>query len=230
MGYPCDAEGRHLAGRSRQRALQQAGASEALAACREGLGGAAPPQFVDIVEEARAGPERRQILEEEGHAAPDIAEYGGGEVHDDAVAVQQPGGGFRTDPLNARIAVRRVADEREEVGNEDGVDPNFSRTPSASRILRLLRSTCTTRSPWTHCARSLSGVQMQIFSTSSLPDAIRAADASPSSASSSVMGQTATPIAASARSSGWNCPRSAGSTPWPVLYPGQRSLRKDSMT
>src|SRR5437588_47762 len=121
MGYPCDAEGRHLAGRSRQRALQQAGASEALAACREGLGGAAPPQFVDIVEEARAGPERRQILEEEGRAAPVIAEDGGGEVLDDAVAVQQTRRGFWTDPRDARISIRRIADEREEVGNEDGV-------------------------------------------------------------------------------------------------------------
>ena len=42
-----------------------------------------------------------------------------------------------------------------------GSTPNFSRTPAALRTVLLRRSTCTTRSPRTHCARSLSGVQMQ---------------------------------------------------------------------
>src|SRR5207302_10524136 len=95
IGYPWDAGGRQSAGRRRQRALQQAGVSETSRARREGLGGAAPPQLVHIVEEARVGPERRQILEEEGHAAPVIAEDGGWEVLDDAVAVQQTRRGFR---------------------------------------------------------------------------------------------------------------------------------------
>ena len=83
-----------------------------------------------------------------------------------------------------------------------GSTPNFSRTPSAPRIFWDRRSTWTTRFPRTHCARSLSGVQMQTLSTRSSSNAMRAADASPSSASSSVIGQTATPIAASAVSSG----------------------------
>jgi hypothetical protein len=43
---------------------------------------------------------------------------------------------------------------------------------------------------------------MQTFSTLSFADAIRAAEASASSASSSTIGQTATPIAASESSSG----------------------------
>ena len=98
-----------------------------------------------------------------------------------------------------------------------GGTPNFSRTPSASRIRPLRRSTCTTRSPTTHCARSLSGVQMQTFSTRASAAARRAAEASASSASSSTIGQTATPMAASASSSGWNCARSAGSMPSEVL-------------
>jgi hypothetical protein len=71
---------------------------------------------------------------------------------------------------------------------------------------------------------------MQTFCTASFSALILAAEASASSASSSTIGQTATPMAASASSSGWNCLRSARSTPWLVLYPGQRSFRKDSMT
>ena len=71
---------------------------------------------------------------------------------------------------------------------------------------------------------------MQTFSTRSSSKAIRAAEAIPSSASSSTMGHTATPIAASATSSGWNCASSAGSMPSEVLYPGHMPLRNDSMT
>ncbi len=85
-----------------------------------------------------------------------------------------------------------------------GGTPNFARTASASRIWPLFRSTWTTRSPTTHCARSLSGVQMQTFSTRESAAASRAAEASASSASSSTMAQTTTPIAASDSSSGWN--------------------------
>ena len=98
-----------------------------------------------------------------------------------------------------------------------GSTPNFSRTAASSRILFALRSICTTRSPRTHCARSLSGVQMQTFSTCSSAPAMRAAEASASSASSSIIGHTATPMAMSASSSGWNCARSAGSMPSLVL-------------
>ena len=45
-----------------------------------------------------------------------------------------------------------------------GATPYLATTPAASRIWLPRRSTCTTRSPWTHCARSLSGVQMQTLS------------------------------------------------------------------
>ena len=71
---------------------------------------------------------------------------------------------------------------------------------------------------------------MQTFSTRASPAASRAAEASASSASNSTIAHTATPIAASASSSGWNCAHSAGSIPSPVLYPGHSSLRNDSMT
>src|SRR6266516_2409076 len=112
----------------------------------------------------------------------------------------------------------------------EGSTPNFSRTPAALRTCCPLRSTCTTRSPRTHCARCLSGVQMQTFSTLASAEAMWAAEASASSASSSIMGHTATPMAARAASSGWNCASSPGSMPAPVLYSDQSALRKDSMT
>src|SRR5260370_36660221 len=48
----------------------------------------------------------------------------------------------------------------EESGVKSGATPNFSRTPCASRMPFVLRATCTTRSPRTHCARSVSGCQM----------------------------------------------------------------------
>ena len=43
---------------------------------------------------------------------------------------------------------------------ELGSTPNLSITPLLSRPRRLRRSNCTTRVPWTHWARSLSGVLM----------------------------------------------------------------------
>ena len=92
-----------------------------------------------------------------------------------------------------------------------------ARIAAASRIVLRRPSICTTRVSRTHCARSLSGVQMATFWTSSSSDAICAAEASASSASSSIIGQTTTPIAASASSRGWNCASSAGSRPAPVL-------------
>ena len=58
-----------------------------------------------------------------------------------------------------------------------GSTPNFARTPRASRIAFALRSTCTTRSPRTHCARSLSGDQMHTCATFTSFAAARAASA-----------------------------------------------------
>ena len=83
-----------------------------------------------------------------------------------------------------------------------GATPNFATTPRSSRTSFRLRSHCTTRSPTTHCARSLSGVQMKTRSTRGSRRARAAPDASPSSASSSFIAHTGTPIAASASSNG----------------------------
>src|SRR5947208_297195 len=76
----------------------------------------------------------------------------------------------------------------------------------------------------------LSGVQMQIRPTFASLLREAAAPARASSASSSTIGQTFTPIACSASSSKGNCDMSRGSTPSPVLYLGQRLFRNDSMT
>ena len=112
-----------------------------------------------------------------------------------------------------------------------GGTPNFARTAvGIANLPALAVDLHDAAVRTTHCARSLSGVQMQTFSTRGSAAARRAADASASSASSSTIAQTVTPMAVSASSSGWNCRQSARSMPSPVLYPGQSSLRKDSMT
>ena len=69
----------------------------------------------------RVGPERRQLLEEEGLRQA-IAEHGGRERLDRAVAVQQPRRADRTDPFDPRIAVGGVADERQVVGDQGRLD------------------------------------------------------------------------------------------------------------
>src|SRR5205814_6196174 len=57
-----------------------------------------------------------------------------------------------------------------------------------------------------------------------------ATEASASSASSSTIGNTTTPIASSASSTTGNCASSVSGTPADVLYVGHISLRDDSMT
>src|SRR5205823_11203266 len=197
-------------------ALPQACVSQALRPRGECVGRAAPLELVHVAEERRVGPECRQLLEQQRPVAV-LPEDGGREVLDDAVLVQEPCCRDRAYPRNAGIPVGRVAHEREEVGDQAGSTPNLSRTAAALRILCALRSTCTTRSPRTHCARSLSGVQMQTCCTRSSWEAIQAAEASASSASSSIMGHTTTPRTVSASSRGWNWASRAGSTPSPVL-------------
>ena len=86
-------------------------------------------------------------------------------------------------------------------------------------ITLVRRFSWTMRLPRTHCARSLSGVQMITRSTRGSAAARTAAAASASSASNSTIGQTVTPSAASASSSRPNCESRSGSIPAPVLYP-----------
>ena len=61
----------------------------------------------------------------------------------------------------ARISVGGIADERQVVGNRLGAHAELlDRPPASSLIVRVRRIICTTRVPRTHCARSLSGVQI----------------------------------------------------------------------
>ena len=83
-------------------------------------------------------------------------------------------------------------------------------TPASSTVVRVRRFSCTTRVPRTHCARSLSGVQMITRSTRGSRAAAAAAAASASSASNSTIGQTTMPSAASASSSSGNCASRSG--------------------
>ena len=180
-------------------------------------GRSAPLELVDVPKERRVGLERGELLEQERVLAP-LAQHLGRKVFDRTVAIEQARGADGPDTRNARDS--RPPRRRRERGSRGSA--RARRRISCARHRRP-------ESPWrrgalarrgrsrTHCARSLSTVQMQTLSTRSSSEAIRAADASASSASSSTIGQTATPIAASASSSGWNCANSAGSMPSPVL-------------
>src|SRR5688572_11535828 len=75
-----------------------------------------PPQLLDVLEERRVGSQRRQRLEQKRELVPS-AENGGRELLDGAVPVEQLRRGRRSDAWDARIAVGRIADEREIVGN-----------------------------------------------------------------------------------------------------------------
>ena len=63
-----------------------------------------------------------------------------------------------------------------------GATPNFPITPASSMTTLVRRFSCTTREPLTHCARSLSGVQISTCSTFGSAVAFTAAAASASSA------------------------------------------------
>ena len=122
-----------LSDRRLERALQQASVSEALRTRGERGGGAAPPQLVHIAEEGRVGPEGRQVLEQQRQVAV-VPQYLRWEALDGAVAVQEPCRRDRTDPRNAWIAIRGVADEGEEVGDQDGLDSELLADSLRSRI------------------------------------------------------------------------------------------------
>src|SRR5437016_2245695 len=84
------------------------------------MGGPAPPELVHILEEWRVGPERGQGFEQHCPVAL-LPEHRRGKGFDRAVLVQEPRRRDRADPRNARIAVGRVAHEREEVGDQLGL-------------------------------------------------------------------------------------------------------------
>src|SRR5438552_2532996 len=102
-----------------EAALQQSSVSQAIGIRGECAGWSAPPELVHVPEQRRVGPERREVLEQERQVAA-VPEYAGWKVFDPAVLIQEPSRGDRSDARNAGIAVRRVADEGEEVGDQDG--------------------------------------------------------------------------------------------------------------
>ena len=137
---------------------------------------------------------------------------------DRAVAVEHARRGDRPDARDAGIAVGRIADERKVVGDERRRDAELRAHArvvvdllrAASRPARRDRRARIGRGP---CRRSRS----RPCRTAGSAAAMRAAEARASSASSSIIGHTATPIASSASSSGWNCAHKARSIPSPVL-------------
>ena len=80
------------------------------------------------MEEWRIGPERGQGFEQQCPVAL-LPEHRRGKGLDRAVLVQEPRRRDRADPRNARIAVGRVADEREEVGDQLGLHAEFLAHP-----------------------------------------------------------------------------------------------------
>src|SRR5260370_28680728 len=97
-------------------AVEQARLSETLRTSAESAGGAAPRQLVHVIEQMGVGPQRRQILEEEGQTAA-LSQHGGREVLEDASPVQQPCPRGRTDPRAAALAAARLTDAGEANGN-----------------------------------------------------------------------------------------------------------------
>src|SRR5687767_7093472 len=105
-------------------ALDQSHITDTLGPLRESGGWAAPAQFVDVVEQRRIDPERGELLEEQREFTL-LAEHRGWQMLDGAVFVQHPRGRGRADARDAGVSVRRIADERQVIGNEVGRDPKL---------------------------------------------------------------------------------------------------------
>src|SRR5439155_14114410 len=87
-----------------------------------------PAKRLGSVEERRIGAQRREILEEQREIAL-FAENARREVFDLTVAVQKLGGGPGADSRDSGVAVGRIADEREQVRNERGIDAELFAYP-----------------------------------------------------------------------------------------------------
>ncbi len=103
--------------------------------------------------------------------------------------------GLRAPARESRIAVRRIADQRQLI--RDRRRRHAELRDDAGFVARSRRADRAARcaSPRTHCARSLSGVQINTCDTRGSAAAIAAAAASASSASNSTIGHTVTPNA-----------------------------------
>ena len=147
------------------------------------------------------------------------------------VAREHRGGRLRAPPGQAGEAVGAVAHQREPVGDrrrrhaELLAHPGFVEASCPAR-----RSSWTTSGSRTHCARSLSGVQI----TTRLDPVSSSATATPRTRARRRPRARSRPTprrrARAARPRGAGTARRArGRCPAPVLYPAQRSLRNDSM-
>ena len=147
-------------------AREQAGVAEALAARGERRRRPAPAEVVDVAEQRRVGPERREILEQQRQLA--LARRGrrAGTASIGAVLVEES---RRRRPRRCRGCPGSRRRSRRPARGSPGSAQARRRTsharPRRCGSCSPRRSTCTTRSPRTHCARSLSGVQMQTCST-----------------------------------------------------------------
>src|SRR6266571_8444133 len=109
-------------------AVEQPRVSEPLWPGRERVGGPPPLELVHIPEQRCVGAERRQLLEQQRPVAA-VPQHGRGKTLDRAVLVQQPGSGDGSDPRDARIPVGRVAHQREEVGDQSGLNAELLTHP-----------------------------------------------------------------------------------------------------
>src|SRR6267143_3589860 len=121
-----------------EAAPQQTSVSQTIDICGERAGGPAPPELVHVPEQGRVRPERRQLLEQQ-RSLTVVPQHLRGEVLDAAVLVEEASRRDRSDPRNAGIAVRRVADERQEIGDEHGLDAELLAHPG--RVTDLLSFT-----------------------------------------------------------------------------------------
>ena len=219
-------------GVSRERAREQPGRAQVLRKRLELRAGTSPPQLLDRLEEGLRRAQRGEVAKqhrgvvargeggrEAGRAAHRDVPVRGVERDrlDVAVARQHRGARLRAPALEAGEAVGAVAGEREVVGDRRGWHAEAGLDGSGVAHLAALAVELHDLATPTHCPRSLSGVAITTRVTSGSSAACRAAEASPSSASRSTIGQTRTPIAVSAASSGTNCARIASSMPELVL-------------
>ena len=193
----------------------------------------------DLVQQVRLAAQGGEVAEQEGQVAllgqprgqggrtpqplPDRGVPTGRTVGDGvegAVVGQHHRCGPPAPPGQSGKAVGRVADQGQPVGDRTGATPNLAHTPSSSVTTFFRRSSCTTRPPTTHCARSLSGVQMITRPTAASSAATAAAEARASSASSSTMGHTVSPIAATAASQEFELCEQLGFDALPGLVAG----------
>src|SRR5437868_8734460 len=105
-------------------ALEKSRRFHFLRPCSEGRCRTVPAQRFDVLEERRIGAQRRELLEEK-RELPLFAKDVRRKISNRAVSIQKPGRRLAPDAGNAGIAVRRIADEPEQIRNERRIDAEF---------------------------------------------------------------------------------------------------------